>query len=53
LIKEVKGSFNAFIFQTAARIFGHNLKNTYDAAGDDKVMENIIQQIESGQSTKN
>jgi len=49
LIKEVKGSFNAFIFQTAARIFGHNLKNTYDAQGDDKVVESIIQQIESGQ----
>ena len=49
LIKDVKGSFDAFIFQTAARIFGHNLKNTYDPAGDDKVVENIIHQIESGQ----
>jgi hypothetical protein len=49
LIKEVKGSFDAFIFQTAARIFGHNLKNTYDPEGDDKVVENIIHQIESGQ----
>src|SRR5258708_26991356 len=49
LIKEVKGSFNAFIFQTAARIFGHNLKDTYSADGNDKAIEEIIHQIESGQ----
>lgn len=49
LIRELKGSFNAFVFQTAARIFGHNLKDTYNAEGDDKAVENIIHQIETGQ----
>jgi hypothetical protein len=48
MIKELKGSFNAFVFQTAARVFGHNLKDTYDPAGDDKTIEGIVQQIESG-----
>ena len=48
MIKDLKGSFNAFVFQTAARVFGHNLKDTYDPEGDDKTIESIIQQIESG-----
>ncbi|MCO5936231.1 DUF4294 domain-containing protein [Mucilaginibacter sp. RB4R14] len=30
LAKELKGGFNAFLFQSVARIFGHNLKETYD-----------------------
>ncbi len=49
IIKDVKGSFSAFVFQTAARVFGHNLKDDYDPQGDDKQIETIVQQIESGQ----
>lgn len=30
LVKELKGGVNAFMFQSLARIFGHNLKQTYD-----------------------
>ncbi|MBB5395557.1 DUF4294 domain-containing protein [Mucilaginibacter sp. AK015] len=30
LAKELKGGFNAFLFQSVARLFGHNLKETYD-----------------------
>ncbi|RKR82595.1 uncharacterized protein DUF4294 [Mucilaginibacter gracilis] len=30
LVKELKGGLNAFMFQSLARIFGHNLKQTYD-----------------------
>jgi hypothetical protein len=48
MIKELKGSFNAFVFQTAAKVFGHNLKDKYDPQGDDKTIESIVQQIESG-----
>jgi hypothetical protein len=48
MIKDLKGSFNAFVFQTAARVFGHNLKDRYDPEGDDKTIENIIRQIEAG-----
>lgn len=30
MVKELKGGFNAFVFQSVARIFGHDLKETYD-----------------------
>jgi hypothetical protein len=30
LVKQLKGGINAFMFQSVARIFGHNLKQTYD-----------------------
>jgi hypothetical protein len=30
LVKQLKGGINAFMFQSLARIFGHNLKETYD-----------------------
>lgn len=30
MVKELKGGFNAFVFQSVARVFGHNLKETYD-----------------------
>jgi|SRR6185436_5778053 len=49
LIKELRGSFNAFFAQGLAKLFGHDLKSIYDPAGEDKTIENIVQQIESGQ----
>jgi hypothetical protein len=30
LVKQLKGGINAFMFQSLARLFGHNLKETYD-----------------------
>lgn len=30
MLKEVKGGLSAFMFQSIARVFGHNLKETYD-----------------------
>jgi hypothetical protein len=51
LIKTLKGSFNAFFAQGAAKLFGHDLKEEYDAAGADKTIENIVQQIERGEIT--
>ncbi|MBK0378274.1 DUF4294 domain-containing protein [Mucilaginibacter segetis] len=30
MLKELKGGFNAFVMQSVARVFGHNLKETYD-----------------------
>ena len=48
MIKDLKGSFNAFVYQTTARLFGHNLKDRYNPEGDDKTIESIVQQIESG-----
>jgi hypothetical protein len=38
----------AFFWQGLARLFGSNLKSEYDAAGDDALIEAIVQQIERG-----
>lgn len=34
LLKQLKGGFKAFMFQSAARVFGHDLKETYDPEQD-------------------
>ncbi len=49
LIRELKGSLNAFFAQGLAKIFGHDLKNEYDPEGADKAIENIVRQIETGE----
>ena len=48
LIKQLKGSFNAFLYQQVARLFGENLKDEYDAKGEDKYIEEIVTRIENG-----
>jgi len=47
-VKDLRGSFNAFIWQTLARLFGYDLKSQYDPEGEDKAIEHIVQMIESG-----
>ncbi|MEO8884582.1 MAG: DUF4294 domain-containing protein [Mucilaginibacter sp.] len=42
LVKEIKGGFSAFLLQSAARIFGHNLKETYDK-DEQRDIESILQ----------
>jgi len=48
LVKELKGNFTAFLWQSIARLFGLNLKLNYDPNGDDKLIEQIIIMIEDG-----
>lgn len=48
LIKELRGSFSAFIWQSLARLFGSNLKLEYDPTGEDKLVEEIVLQLEYG-----
>jgi hypothetical protein len=36
------------MWQSVARLFGHNLKDEYEAAGEDLWIESIILQIEDG-----
>jgi hypothetical protein len=48
IVKELRGSFNAFIYQTVARIFGYDLRSQYDPEGSDKAIEHIVQMIEDG-----
>jgi len=46
LISEYKGSFTARFWQTVAFVFGSNLKQSYDAAGEDRVIESIVMEVE-------
>jgi hypothetical protein len=48
VVKELKGSFCAFMWQAVACLFGNNMKAKYDPEGEDKEIEHIIQLIESG-----
>jgi len=48
MVKELRGSFSAFMWQTVACLFGNSLKNTYDADGQDRQIESIIHLIEIG-----
>ncbi len=49
IVKELKGSLNAFFWQSVARLFGNNLKMEYDPVGDDKMIEDIVIRIENGE----
>lgn len=48
IVKELRGSFSAFIWQTMASLFGYDLKTTYDPANEDKMIEKIVQMIDAG-----
>jgi hypothetical protein len=45
LVKDMKGSITAFVYQGVARVFGHNLKSTYNPTEDFEI-ENIIREYE-------
>ena len=48
LVKDLRGGFTAFFYQTFARLFGLNLKVQYDPEGKDKKIEEIVKMIEAG-----
>ncbi len=51
LVKQLRGSFSAFMWQSLASLFGSTLKSEYDAknSSEDKMIEIAIRQIESGE----
>jgi len=50
VIKDYRGTFSAFIWQSFAILWGNNLKWQYDPTqGEDKLIEDIIQQIQDGE----
>jgi len=49
LIKIYRGNITAFFWQGVARIFGSNLKDSYDASDRDKMLERVILLVEAGQ----
>jgi hypothetical protein len=50
MVKDLKGSFKAFVYQSVARIFGHDLNETYDP-GEQKDIEAIL--VQAGYSSTN
>ena len=50
LVKDLRGSFQAFFWQSLARVFKTNLKSSYDPNNnsEDKMIEDIIESIEDG-----
>ncbi|MEO6314123.1 MAG: DUF4294 domain-containing protein [Chitinophagaceae bacterium] len=46
IIKEYKGGVTARLYQTVAFFFNSNLKQPYDARGDDKDIESIVLEVE-------
>lgn len=48
IVKQMRGNFQAFMWQSVARIFGSNMKTEYDPEGEDIMIERAIQLIEAG-----
>jgi len=48
LVRQLQGNFQAFLWQTLARLFGSNLKMTFDEAGEDMLINDIVIMIDKG-----
>ncbi len=46
ILKELKGGFTARFWQTVAFFFGSDLKQPYDARGQDAEMESIVKEVQ-------
>lgn len=44
MVRELKGGITAFMYQTVARVVGHDLKDEYDPQNEDRDIENIIKE---------
>jgi len=49
LIKDYRGGFKAFFWQAFARLFGADLKSTYEKNDKDQIIERVIILVEAGQ----
>jgi len=49
LVRQLRGSFEAWVWQGVAVVFGNDLKDDYDPTGDDAVVESIVRRIENGE----
>lgn len=47
LVKQLRGSFEAWVWQGVAVLFGNDLKADYDPTGDDALVESIVRRIEN------
>ena len=51
LVRQLRGSFNAWLWQGVAKLFGNDLKSDYDPIGDDALVESVVKRIENGELT--
>ena len=50
IVKEMRGNFNAFMWQSLASLFGSSMKQEYDLNNpDDQLIEVAVKQIEAGE----
>lgn len=49
LVKQLRGGFQAWLWQGIAKLFGNDMKDDYDPVGDDALVEHIVQRIERGE----
>ncbi|MDR0437172.1 MAG: DUF4294 domain-containing protein [Bacteroidales bacterium] len=48
LVKDLRNSFQAYLYQGIGRLFGYNLRTKYDPEGRDRDIETIVRLIEQG-----
>ena len=48
IVKEFRGGFTAWFFQGIAKMFDYDLKSEYNPEGDDKIIEEVVKQVEQG-----
>lgn len=48
ILRDLRGGIKAAMYQSMAKVFGEDLKNTYDADGEDKMIERIVLLLEQG-----
>ncbi len=49
LVKQMRGNFQAMMWQTLARLFGNSMKVEYDAEVEDVLIERAVKLVEAGQ----
>ncbi len=48
ILKDYRGGFQAFMWQSVAKLFGNNMKAEYDPQGEDAMVEQAIRLVEAG-----
>lgn len=48
VVQQLRGNFQAAMWQTIATIFGHNMKSEYDANVEDILIERAVKLVEAG-----
>ncbi len=49
IVKQLRGGFQAAMWQTVARLFGQNMKSEYDPQVEDILIERAVKLVEAGQ----